>query len=328
MNLTAIRATVAAAVLAVLAGVGLAAPAPAAPAAATNAPGGMHRFVATIGGLDPGVHTNWVRLASYSFSSTNEVWESHWHWSQRVRVVRAYTGVRAAGCVARNCIVQTAGGFQSTSAPEQLHGRYVVNGSVLRVTWDNGMWEEWTVSRPLGGALAKLSFRRTSFGATHGFGYGSNAEWDTRASMPQVAAADHTRFRHTYHLWKTDPNRVPYIDHGSGAPFWVTNWSVCDGGQCLGHRNVGQHPTEYYLSRPNTVSAGRRDTLWHWWTQHAIDRGEYCYTGGSHVKPLMQIIDDAGRFHGWVGVEGSLNQSAPEQGTSADDIGVFVISDV
>ena len=64
------------------------------------------------------------------------------------------------------------------------------------------------------------------------------------------------------------------------------------------------------------MSTGRRDTLWHWRTQHAIDRGEYCYTGGSHVKPLMQIIDEAGRFHGWVGMEASLNQSAPAQGTS------------
>ena len=30
-----------------------------------------------------------------------------------------------------------------------------------------------------------------------------------------------------------------------------------------------------------------------------------CYTGNSHVRPMMQIIDDDGEWHGWVGVEAS-----------------------
>ena len=65
MNLISIRVTVAVATLVMLVGVGLAAPSA---AATTNAPSGMHRFVASIGWVDPGVHTNWVRLASYSFN--------------------------------------------------------------------------------------------------------------------------------------------------------------------------------------------------------------------------------------------------------------------
>lgn len=32
-------------------------------------------------------------------------------------------------------------------------------------------------------------------------------------------------------------------------------------------------------------------------------RGETCYTGDSHARPMLQVIDDAGSFHGWVGVE-------------------------
>jgi hypothetical protein len=54
----------------------------------------------------------------------------------------------------------------------------------------------------------------------------------------------------------------------------------------------------------------------------------HCYTGNSHVKPLLQIIDNDGVFHGWVGVEASINHSVPAQGTSADDVGVLKIADV
>ncbi|MGP3955844.1 hypothetical protein ACTWPT_07585 [Nonomuraea sp. 3N208] len=39
------------------------------------------------------------------------------------------------------------------------------------------------------------------------------------------------------------------------------------------------------------------------------------------------IIDNAGGFHGWVAVEASLNQTSPSQGTSADGIGVFELSE-
>jgi hypothetical protein len=79
---------------------------------------------------------------------------------------------------------------------------------------------------------------------------------------------------------------------------------------------------------PNPTSVSRRDILWHWFTANADSRGEYCYTGNSHVKPMMQIINDAGGFHGWFGVETSINQAVPSQGTNADDLGVFLISDV
>jgi hypothetical protein len=50
-------------------------------------------------------------------------------------------------------------------------------------------------------------------------------------------------------------------------------------------------------------------------TAVADARGEHCYTGNSHVKPMLQIIDNAGGFHGWVAVEASLNQTSPSQGT-------------
>ncbi|MEU6715791.1 hypothetical protein ABZ897_30365 [Nonomuraea sp. NPDC046802] len=297
---------------------------PALPAsAAVAAPAGMYRFVVAIGGLKTSSRENWVRLATYSLTADGKAYDSHFHWTQRTRVNRGYTGVSGAGCGVRACEVQTAGGFQAGSFPKKLNGTYTMTGSVLRITWDGNGWEEWTVSEPLPGQLAKLTYRGSSFGATHGYGYGSNATWSTRASMAQLAAFDHGKLKHNYHLWKTDAG-TPYLDEGAGKPFWTLSWQRCSSGRCLGSRNPS---TDYYLSTANATSTDRRDTIWHWRRALADARGETCYTGNSHVKPMLQIIDSAGGFHGWVAVEASLNQSSPSEGTSADDIGVFEISE-
>jgi hypothetical protein len=44
--------------------------------------------------------------------------------------------------------------------------------------------------------------------------------------------------------------------------------------------------------------------------------------------PLTEIIDSDGVLHSWICVEASIDQGVPSQGTSADDIGLFRISDV
>jgi hypothetical protein len=292
--------------------------------AVRTAPGEMSRFTVAIGGLSTASRTNWVRLATYSFTASGEVSESHFHWSQRTRVNRSSTGVPSANCPPRDCVVHTANGFQATSQPEHLSGTYTVTGSTLRIEWTGNGWEQWQVSQPISGKLAKLTYQASSFGATHGYGYGSNAAWTTRASMAQIAAFDHSKLKHDYHLWKTNPSNTPYLDEGAGNPFWVQDWDPCTSSRCLGARTTG---TEYYLATANTTSTDRRDTIWHWRTALADDRGETCYTGNSHVKPMLQIIDSDGHFHGWVAVEASLNQTAPDQGTNADDIGVFEISE-
>ncbi|WP_433430553.1 hypothetical protein [Nonomuraea sp. CA-141351] len=50
----------------------------------------------------------------------------------------------------------------------------------------------------------------------------------------------------------------------------------------------------------------RRDALWRWCTCLAMERKQFCYSGNSHIKPLLQIIDDSGAFRGWVGAEASF----------------------
>ncbi|ONK10074.1 hypothetical protein [Streptomyces sp. MP131-18] len=302
--------------------------APAAPAAsAAELPGGKARFAVAVGGLNAGSTTNWVRLGQYEFAADGTVSEDHWHWTQRRREVRSSTGVQAAGCPTRSCTVRTAYGYQSSAAPQSLTGTYTLDAGLLRITWAGGQgWEEWNVTEASDGSLATLAFVRSGFGATHGFGHGSNAAWNARASAATVAAADHASFDHDYFLWKVSgENDQPHIDAGAGSPFWMRDWSVCGSGRCLAGRSPSD--TDYYVTSANTSTSHRRDTLWHWRTALADARGEHCYTGNSHVKPMIQIIDDDGTFRGWVGVEASLNQSAPDQGRYADDIGVFRITD-
>ncbi|WP_129669918.1 hypothetical protein [Phytoactinopolyspora endophytica] len=296
-------------------------------AQAAELPLGKQRFVVSIGGLRASSTENWVRLGQYEFHSDGTVTEQHWHWSQRIRVNRVGTGFVARDCPTRTCEVQTAGGYQSTAASSTLNGTYTVDGDRLRVTWSNGLWEDWVIESAANGALATLAFADANFTATHGYGYGSNAAWNDRASMQTMAAADHTQFEHSYRLWKTtSSNSDPFIDSGDGSPFWVQDWSVCSGASCLGARTSGGTAgTDYYVSPARSPIGHRRDTMWSWRLANADGRNEYCYTGNSHVKPMMQIIDDNGGFHGWVGVEASLNETVAEQGRYADDIGVFSI---
>ena len=265
--------------------------------AETTLPAGMTNYTVAVGRVDAEVRTNWQRLATYEFADDGTVTEEHWHWSQSRRVVRSYTGVQASNCPARDCNIQTANGFQSATAPKKLSGTYSVTGNTLRVEWDIDQWEEWTVSQPIEGTLARLSFAGSNFGATHGFGYGSEAALDERASMAEIEAIDHSELKHRFYFWKTD-NGTPYVDIGFGSKFWMSDWEACGSGACLSGRT--STPTEYYVAAPNKTVDDRRDTLWHWRTALADGRGEYCYTGNSHVKPMMQIIDSDGGFHGWV----------------------------
>ncbi|AYY13802.1 hypothetical protein EF847_14955 [Actinobacteria bacterium YIM 96077] len=298
-------------------------------ASAAELPHGKERFVVAIGGLQASSTQNWVRLGQYEFHGDGTVTERHWHWSQRNRVDRTYTGFVARNCPTRECEIQTAGGYEFTGSSKTLDGTYTVDGNTLEITWNDGQfWEKWEMTTTADGALVSLEYVDSDFGATHGYGYGSNAAWNDRVSNADIAAADHSNFEHSYRLWKTThSNPDPHIDSGDGSPFWVTDWSVCSGGSCLGARtDGGTSGTDYYVSPARSPIGHRRDTMWSWRLSNADGRNEYCYTGNSHVKPMMQVVDDNGEFHGWVGVEASLNETVPEQGAYGDDIGVFKIA--
>ncbi|WP_103565556.1 hypothetical protein [Actinomadura rubteroloni] len=299
-------------------------------ARATPLPLGKANYAMAIGSLDADSTENWVRLAQYTFAGDGKVVQQYWQWSQRVHVPRTSTGITAQDCAGRDCTVLTAAGWETADASQTLRGTYTTKNGTLTINWSNDHDESWKLSTASAGKLAAAELAGNDFDATHGFGNGSNARWTQRIPASVVKAADWTKMKHRYALWKTayDPDLgyEGYVDQGDGEPFWAREWHICTDKRCLGAKTNASATihTAYYIAPANAAPAHRRDTLWHWHTELADARGEICYTGNSHVKPMIQVVDDDGRFHGWVGVEASLNQTT-QAGPNDDDIGVFHI---
>lgn len=340
-------------VLAVAAGL-LVAPSP---ALAVSLPGGRANYVVGLGHLDADSRTNWVRLGTYEFTADGRVTARLWLWSQANPTARVGTGTSPdSSCSTlagvstskvRTCEVRTAGGF--TAAPAETRtGTFTtftvdVGGAateVVNIRWAvSRAWsEEWYV-RP-SADLARFDFKYNTR-ATHGYGYGSDAALSTRRAMSSVRSFPGT-LKQDLVSWSHDN-----VGTSSGQTFQHTRFSTCDtvtwcltylqpssanacqaSGGCPnygGGTDYGDSSIQYYVVKLS--SHDRRDTLWHWCTCLAREQGTFCYTGNSHVKPMLQVIDDAGNFRGWVGVEASFYPYSGGDPRSRDMISVFRISD-
>ncbi|MEV0384710.1 hypothetical protein [Nonomuraea sp. NPDC050643] len=315
---------------------------------ALSLPGGKATYVVSQGHLKAASQQNWVRLGSYSFAANGTVTSSLYLWWQRNPTARQRTGmVPDSGCTTkaggsnprpRTCEVLTAGGF--TGAPDEKRtGTYTLSGDVLSIRWKIAQtWtEQWYVRPSPDGKLARLDLKQSSL-ATHGYGYGSNAAVGTRRAMSSVKAfpgalrQDLTSWAHgkivksdnqpfglsSFRACATTTSCLTYLQPSSkGACQKEGGCPKYGGGTAANVSSI-----QYYLTKISNTD--RRDTLWHWCTCLAMERDEFCYTGNSHVKPLMQIIDDSGAFRGWVGAEASFSIGAA-RGT--DMIAVFRITD-
>jgi hypothetical protein len=310
-------------------------------------PGGKATYVVSQGHLKAASRQNWVRLGSYRFASNGTVTAALYLWWQRHPDARQRTGtVPDSSCTtkaggsqsrARTCEVLTAGGF--TGAPDESRtGTYTMSGNVLTIRWKIAQtWtEQWYVRPSPDGRLARLDLKHSTL-ATHGYGYGSNAALGTRRAMSSVKAfpgslrqdltswasgklvtSGDQPFGHSaFRACATTTSCLTYLQPSSRGACQKSGGCPKYGG--------GTRPNissiQYYLTKIS--NSDRRDTLWHWCTCLAMERGEFCYTGNSHVKPLMQIIDDTGAFRGWVGAEASFSTGS----RAADMIGVLRITD-
>lgn len=303
----------------------------AAPASAVALPGGKANWVATVGGLKAGTsYTNWVRLGYYQFSTDGTATHNWWNWYQPDRPPRIGTGVHfdcsTSTDIPAECEVLTGAGF--TGPPMGgFTGTFSVSGSTLTVSWTrdrNGnplsktLVENWTMST-VDAQLHRAAGGPTGFSnysATHGFAYGSNYSFDytSRAPMSEIAGTHgDTVYGFNSWLWNRDQlNNVP----SELGPF--SDWEPCDSGLCMGRvlhnsrcdcgASFPNRDGYYYLAEHG---GGRRNSIWLWCACLADGRGETCYTGNSHIRPLLQVIDDGGDFRGWVGVEPFTNASSP-----------------
>ncbi|MCX2947855.1 hypothetical protein [Lentzea sp. NEAU-D7] len=308
-----------------------------APASAADLPGGKANFVVALGSFKAGTaRDNWVRLGNYQFTSDGGVRARTYLWWQRHPVARQRTGTtpdptcttrsNAVGqTLVRACEVLTAGGFMD-SPPETRTGRYSLDGDKLQITWtDAGQaWsEQWIIATSPDGKLVRLDQAFNTL-ATVGYAYGSNASLSTSRSASTVRAFPGTLLQ-DYQGWTHDA-----LNHGVGGAFKIGSFRTCATTTwCLtylqpssekacqeqpscpgtgGGSAINDSSLQNYIQRIS--SSDRRDTHWHWCTCLTRNSNgtdiESCYTGNSHVKPMMQIIDDDGAFRGWVGVEASF----------------------
>lgn len=295
-------------------------------ASAAELPGGKANFVVSLGSFKAG-NDNWVRLGDYRFAG-GKVTARTYLWWQRTPVARQGTGTTPdSSCSTpsttpgqtrvRECQVLTAGGFTSAPAEERT-GDYQVENGLLKITWNVGQaWsEQWAVTASADNKLVRLDYRFNTL-ATAGYGYGSNTPLTTRRQMASVRSFPGT-LKLDVRGWETGAPTTrddePY-NIGLYQTCATTSWcltyllpqaqNACKDGCVKGNTDLS---IQNYVVRVSNND--RRDTHWQWCTcLTKAENGsvETCYSRNSHVRPMLQILDDDARFRGWVGVEASFN---------------------
>ena len=314
-------------------------------------PGGKTTYVVSQASLAADSRNNNVLLSTYVFGEDGKVSANGWRWSQSAPKARERTGTLPddscatsgnpgdSGDTVQKCYLLTAGGFTG-DANDTRSGSYTVDGNVVGITWDGGdVTESWNLTASDDGTLVKMDLADGSV-ATHGFGYGSNAAATTRTDLADMPGHPEPLIQDMY-SWAHDE-----VSQALDGTLTHDKFKACDDtAQCLTYlqpssSNVCQQTSgcpnygggsqadvssiQYYMQA--ITAKDRRDTFWHWCTCLAMERDEPCYTGNSHVKPMLQVIDDNGGFHGWVGVEASFYPEGNDP-RGQDMLGTFRITD-
>jgi hypothetical protein len=304
---------------------------PLAVTAAQPAPGGKTNFVVSIGGFRAARTDNWLRISQYTFHPDNgTVTAQWWRWNQgNMRDIRVDTPVAAADCGPTQCYARTPKRFLSGPS-ETVSGTYQVNGSALTVFWPSGntsLEERWTIRavvRTDGSpdpTLVQLDWAGAGGGytATAGYGFGSNASFSASASASDLMRPEN-KVNYSYRYSGISKGVL-----GSGSSsMGLSIYQQCRDARCLGTATkvkAGDGCTYYppgeskdsatinfYLA---SFAGDRRNAYEHWFRclGYRPATGQTCYKMNSHVKPLIQVIDDNGGFRGWVGAETSFSST-------------------
>ena len=330
-------------VLAVLASSVAASP----PAHAAPAPLDKQNWVVSVAGYRTDAYRNYVRLGYLVFSRTaNTVEHNFWAWNQADRPLPVnsgdvyYCGSYPAGTNPRNnCPVHTGRGF--TGDPNgHFTGTYAYDATAGTVTVEYtsstvdgstiavDLTETWKVSAPKTG-LGRIELTGSSYSANKGVGYGSNAGFESAGKATMAQIRTHTE-PFLLEGWAWNNSKVATFTKGGSGGLTMSGYNLCDDGSCLGtvQYNAGCAATScckagdqacidrlnssgnrrfYYM----TGDYGGRRNSYEYWCECLSYEG--CYQLNSHVKPLLQVLDDGGGFQGWVGVETSADRTDPWQ---------------
>ncbi|MGW0709540.1 hypothetical protein ACWD4G_26895 [Streptomyces sp. NPDC002643] len=320
------------------------APVQAAPAAL---PGGKPNFVVATGKMHDVVgrkpYDNWVQLGWYRFDAAKGqvaaetfVWSQNGSAEQRKRETTTVEPDRSCsggpGKVTP-CEVLTAHGYftRKSKPPVQRVGGYALRSEggteYVDIRWPRGHTETWSVHEMPG--LARLEWEASN-NSTAGYAYGSAAPISERRPMETVQK--HASVPYVSTVWEKDEAREEtqpgtfrpgLYTHCRSSTWCLTSFQAKSDNACRPETGCREDrkvtSIEYYLARIN--GGDRRDTLWHW-CSCLTPRGT-CYQGNSHIKPMLQIIDDNNRFRGYVGAEASFYPGNRDVHRRQDMLGVF-----
>ncbi|MEU5974581.1 hypothetical protein [Streptomyces sp. NPDC047315] len=284
---------------------------------------------------------NWVRLGYYAFKDDGTVTTNYWTWNQRDQPRRVDAMTANCGGAVPTCAVRTVDGFAGDPTGGYRGTFAHAADGRLAVTWTHDaagtalgrpVTENWNLTTGLaGGRVAKIA-SPTFHGpvtdyvtvpepgafsayANFGVGYGSNAPLDrtSRASMSQLVQDPRYNaepYRGDFVVAKkqkvTNASIVAREKTGGDWTFGAAAdpWRLCDGSPCMGwlQQNTScQGVDKDRVRYIGEIGGGRRNTEEYWCQDLA--QQQPCYLYNSHPRPMLQVIDDAGEFQGWVGVE-------------------------
>jgi hypothetical protein len=291
---------------------------------ATDRPGGKESYAVTVGQVAPKGTTptgkEFSRLAMYYFDADGTVREAFWFWSWTVGYPAATVRTTSAGC--DNCAIHTAGGFETGAAVKELTGKYTTSAGKLAITWSNGATENWVVASPEPG-ISVIALTGSNYGANVGQGYGSNVRSTVAVPMNQIPKKKDVG-RTAFNAYDQDTGKLVSGAGTSGIDLTQPQWQQCSTNclsaafvitdpkskACTACKPGEQRAIRYYLA-----SEGGRKNFYEHFCTCLLQGKNKCFSGGSHLKPQLQVIDDAGKFRGWVGVE--AQQRVPQRGTLA-----------
>ncbi len=184
-----------------------------------------------------------------------------------------------------------------------------------------------------GARTADQSATHRGTGATHGFGFLSPAPADAGVPLADAMA----RFRASpvvERKWKLVEER-PELELDEGAEIG-DRYDACGPVVFHGHRCArgdtppyldecaarGDGRTAYlaFVVDPFPGRPDRANLLWEWHAFHGVTRAGAgqstgCYHRGSHVYPMLQVVDAGGVARGWVHVELQRSQRELDDGT-------------
>ncbi len=282
----------------------------ASPAQATaGLPGGRSTYViSAIGG--PANHM-YVRLATYRFATDGTMNEKVWSWRQdtipgNIAYEKPSSGYTTSGCL-RVCPVRTPVGFQPGKTPITAYGHWHIDRyGHLVVNWSWGAYETWRLDTSQSGFVG-ASIWNSNQAIVKAWGFGSN--WNGGgASIGQIYASGRLYGPLVQNAY-ADPTK--YLNAG----FHFPDYNRCSNGTCLQGKAVtaADKRTWFHTYIAGNPAQDGRKNFWNFQTGSVAQTeqpGTVCISanGGGHTAAMLQVLDDAGRFRGWVGVEASLHQ--------------------